>query len=60
MRFYVQVRRKGDAYITRYSSDSWNTAVLNYRCINIGAPYTKRLVELVDGRVKVIHRAKGL
>jgi hypothetical protein len=61
MRYYVQVRGKGNGYLTRCSTDSWNTAVLNYRCINIGAPYTKRLLEVLeDGKTKVIHRAKGL
>ena len=61
MRYYVQVRKEGNGYINRCSTDSWNTAVLNYRCINIGAPYTKRLLEVSeDGRSKVVHRVKGL
>lgn len=59
--YLVQVRKEGNGYLTRCSTDSWNTAVLNYRCINIGAPYTKRLVEVQeDGKFKVISRSKGL
>jgi hypothetical protein len=61
MMYLVQVRKEGNGYLTRCSTDSWNTAVLNYRCINIGAPYTKRLVEVQeDGKFKVISRSKGL
>ena len=61
MKYLVQVRKEGNGYLTRCSTDKWNTAVLNFNGINIGAPYTKRLLEISeDGSRKVIHRIKGL
>ena len=61
MKYLVQVRKEGNGYLTRCSMDSYKRAEWFYRCINIGAPYTKRLVEVSeDGSRKVIHRAKGL
>ena len=65
MRYFVQVRKEHGGYLTRCATDSWNHAVLQYNGINIGAPYTKRLVEVcdrgccMDGNYKVISRAKG-
>lgn len=60
MRYLVQVRKEGNGYLTRCSTDNWSQAMFNYRCINIGAPYTKRLVEVHEGKFKVISRSKGL
>jgi hypothetical protein len=61
MKYLVQVRKQGSVYLTRCSTDKWNHAVMMYNGINIGAPYTKRLVEISeDGKRKVISRAKGL
>jgi hypothetical protein len=66
MRYMVQVRKEGNGYLTRCSTDKWNQAVLVYNGINIGAPYTKRLIEVcdeaccIDVPYKVISRAKGL
>ena len=66
MVYMVQVRKAGRGYVTRCTTDKWNYAVLQYNGINIGAPYTKRLVEVCvegccrDSNFKVISRAKGL
>jgi hypothetical protein len=65
MMYVVQVRKEHKGYVTRCATDKWNQAVLVYNGINIGAPYTKRLVEVcdkhccIDGNYKVISRAKG-
>ena len=61
MQYLVQVRKERSVYLTRCSTDKWNYAVMMYNGINIGAPYTKRLVEVQeDGKFKVISRVKGL
>ena len=61
MWYFVQVRKAGQAYVTRCATDKWNHAAMQFNGINIGAPYTKRLVEVLeDGKFKVICRAKGL
>ena len=60
MRYLVQVRKEGNGYITRCSTSNWSQAMFNYRCINIGAPYTKRLLEVSeDGKTVVVRRVKG-
>jgi hypothetical protein len=60
MKYLVQVRKEGNGYLTRCSTDKWNYARLYYCGINIGAPYTKRLLEVCeDGKTKVVHRVKG-
>jgi hypothetical protein len=63
MWYFVQVRKEHESYVTRCATDKWNQAVLVYNGINIGAPYTKRLVEVLEGEstrnFKVISRAKG-
>jgi hypothetical protein len=60
MKYLVQVRKEGNGYLTRCSTDYWNTAVMNFNCINIRAPYTKRLLEISeDGVSRVVHRVKG-
>jgi hypothetical protein len=59
--FKVQVRKEGYKYSTHTTTDKWNYAVMQYKGINVGKPYTKRLVEVSeDGSRKVIHRVKGL
>lgn len=61
MMYLVQVRKEGDKYCTHTRTDKWNYAVMQYKGINVGAPYTKRLVEVQeDGKFKVISRVKGL
>ena len=61
MQYLVQVRKERSVYLTRCSTDKWNHAVMQYKGINVGAPYTKRLVEVQeDGKFKVISRVKGL
>lgn len=52
----VQVRKEGGTYQNRYTLHKEAQAYFYYRCINIGAPYTKRL--LLNG--KVIARSKGI
>ena len=61
MMYLVQVRKEGNGYLTRCSTDKWNQAMMNYNGINVGFRYTKRLVEVQeDGKFKVVHRSKGL
>ena len=61
MKYMVQVRKAHNGYVTRCATDKWNYAMLHYKCINIGAPYTKRLIEISEyGGYKVIFRSKGL
>lgn len=61
MMYMVQVRKEGNKYYTHTRTDKWNYAVMQYKGINVGAPYTKRLVEVQeDGKFKVISRVKGL
>lgn len=61
MKYLVQVRKAHNGYLTRCATDKWNQAVLVYNGINIGAPYTKRLIEISEyGGYKVISRSKGL
>lgn len=61
MWYFVQVRKEHNGYLTRCATEKWNYAVLQYNGINIGAPYTKRIVEVQeDGKFKVISRAKGM
>lgn len=64
MQYLVQIRKEGNGYLTRCSTDVWTQALMYYRGINIGAPYTKRLIEVCEGgstrKFKVIARSKGL
>jgi hypothetical protein len=61
MMYLVQVRKEHGKYISRCYTDVWTQALMYYRGINIGAPYTKRLVEISeDDKRKVISRSKGL
>jgi hypothetical protein len=61
MKYLVQVRKQGSKYHTFTRTDKWNYAVMQYKGINVGKPYSKRLLEVSDdGKTKVIHRVKGL
>lgn len=65
MWYLVQIRKEGNGYLTRCSTDVWTQALMYYRSLNIvGYPCTKRLVEVCEGdstrKFKVIARSKGL
>ena len=53
--YKVQTRKEGGKYQNRYTLHKEGQAFWYYNCINIGRPYTKRL--LLNG--KVIARSKG-
>ena len=55
-KWVVQSRKHKGRYENRITTDNAVQAHFYYRCINIGAPYTKRL--LCNGTV--IHRSVGI
>ena len=61
MMYLVQVRKGGSKYFTHTRTDEWDYAIMQYKGIGVGKPYSKRLVEVQeDGKFKVISRVKGL
>jgi hypothetical protein len=50
-RYVVQCGKNQSGYWVRYDFDSLTDAALNYKCINTGLGYKKRLVDTKTGEV---------
>ena len=61
MRYLVQFRKGNNRYFTHTKTDELDYAVMQYKGIRVGKPYSKRLLEVSeDGKIKVVNRVKGL